>query len=231
MAKLTTIDRAAPIPDQPNHNPSNDLPRDLTVLILAGGQSSRMGQDKALIDWDGQPLLTRVCEVASYLSVSIQVLSPWPARYENIVPQHVARRLEASPGQGPLWALNQGLTQSQSSWILLLACDMPYLDAATIQQWRSQLFSLPQTCLAYVPQTQAEHQGAARWEPLCGFYRCSGQSLLQAFLDQGGRSFQQWLHQIEAIAIPIDTQNHQMFYNCNSPDDLISHSQSFMPLP
>lgn len=205
--------------------------RDLTILILAGGKSSRMGQDKALLLWDKTPLLTMVCGVAQTLSAPIQILSPWPHRYESIVPQGIERLTEIVPGKGPLWALNNGLSQGQSTWILLLACDMPYLDSRLLQQWRSQLSSLPQTCLAYVPRSQTDHQGAGRWEPLCGFYRGSGQSSLQSFLDQGGRSFQQWLKQIEAIPIPIHPQDQKMFYNCNSPDDLIPRAKSSVPPP
>jgi len=122
----------------------------------------------------------------------------------------------------PLWALWDGLNDGFNQappWVLLLACDMPYLDVQLLDHWRSQLGQLPDTCMAYVPQTQTRN-GGLRWEPLCGFYRRSGHSLLRAFLDQGGQSFQRWLDQIDAIAIPISPQEQQMFYNCNAPEDL-----------
>lgn len=211
-------------------------PSNLSILILAGGNSSRMGQDKALMRWQGSPLLTRVCEVAQSLSSPIQILSPWPQRYETIVPKSVEQCLEQSPGKGPLWALKDGFLLSQAShsqaqWLLLLACDMPNLKAARLQTWRSHLNTLPDTCLAYVPKTQIHPGQQPRWEPLCGFYRRLGQTSLQAFLEKGGKSFQQWLGQIEAIAIPIEPQDEQMFFNCNTPNDLSASTYSIDSIP
>jgi molybdopterin-guanine dinucleotide biosynthesis protein A len=81
----------------------------LSVLILAGGQSSRMGEDKALIEVDHQPLLQRVCHVAITLSSAIYILTPWPERYQAIVPTDCHFLPESQPNQGPLVALANGL--------------------------------------------------------------------------------------------------------------------------
>ena len=124
------------------------------TLILAGGQSSRMGQDKALIPIQGIPLIRRVYEVARACSPPVYVISPWCDRYCPILPpacrfitehQHQTgepmRDRPRSPG--PLFGFYQGLThiqtQSDVEWVLLLACDLPNLHLATLQSWRDSL--------------------------------------------------------------------------------------------
>lgn len=223
-------------------SPSRDSERlkaehPISVLILAGGQSSRMGQDKALLSWQGVPLLTYLCQLSQTLSDYVQVLSPWPDRYASLLPERVENCQEMTSGLGPLWALHQGLQHCSGDWLLLLACDMPLLNAARLQQWRSQLITLPSSCLAYVPQTQlkAKPQTAQKsrfyWEPLCGFYRRSSQDALTQFLARGGRSFQDWLNTIETLAIPLGAEDTTMMHNCNTPEDWAMAKSLVSPSP
>jgi molybdopterin-guanine dinucleotide biosynthesis protein A len=191
-----------------------------SVLILAGGQSSRMGEDKALIEIDHQPLLQRVCHVAITVSSAVYILTPWLQRYQTIVPANCQFLRESQPHQGPLLALSNGLTILNTDWVLLLACDLPFLDSTILQQWIKRLDQVPQSTLAVVP-----YQGS-RWQPLCGFYRRQCDVDLQRFIQQGGRSFQQWLPQIEVHSILIDQAQEFMLLNCNTPAELqkIRHS-------
>ena len=186
----------------------------LSVLILAGGQSTRMGTDKALVCWQGIPLLRRVCTVAQDCCASVAVLTPWPQRYVEIVPEPIQLWQETEPGQGPLVGLNQGLSRITTPWVLLLACDLPCLVPEVLRGWMAQLDAAEPAQLASVPY------GAGRWEPLCGFYRRSAQGALKQYIDQGGRSFQGWLAQVPVQAIAVDAAITPMFWNCNTPEDL-----------
>ena len=182
----------------------------IAVIVLAGGQSSRMGQDKALLEIAGKSLLQRACEVAVVVTSQVYVLTAWPDRYRSTLTEESQFLVEYNPGSGPLVALTQGLTEIATDWILLLACDLPLLDAQIIQNWVNQLTNFPQSTLAVVPYQNS------RWEPLCGFYRQQSLPSLQSFIDQGGRSFQAWLDQISAIPLPVGERESVMLSNCNT---------------
>ncbi|HEY9300057.1 MAG TPA: molybdenum cofactor guanylyltransferase [Phormidium sp.] len=186
----------------------------LSALILAGGRSTRMGEDKALIPWDGIPLLTRVCQVASQSCQQVYVLTPWPEKYQTIVPEKCEFIIESNPGQGPLLSLAEGLEKIASEWVLLLGCDMPSLQASILQDWMENLTQIPDETVAVVPHQQA------RWEPLCAFYHRSALPDLQQFIQQGGNSFQKWLAQTKVATIPVSQACQEMLWNCNSPMDL-----------
>jgi molybdopterin-guanine dinucleotide biosynthesis protein A len=184
------------------------------VLILAGGKSSRMGEDKALIEINHQPLLQYVCHVALQISSSVYILTPWQERYQSIIPEPCKFLSESLPNQGPLVALSEGISVLNTEWVLLLACDLPCLDSTILQQWTQQLEQIPLSTLAVVPERNS------RWEPLCGFYRRQCQENLQQFIQQGGRSFQQWLPQIETRPIQLNPPHDLMLLNCNTPMEL-----------
>ncbi len=187
----------------------------LSAVILAGGKSSRMGQDKALIAWDGIPLLQRVCQVASQCCQQVYILTPWPERYQEIVTDFNYQFLvESNPGQGPLVALAQALAELPTEWILLLACDLPLLQVEIIRDWAARLNNIPDSILATVPQQENF------WQPTCGFYRREALPELEKFIQQGGRSFQTWLDQIPVDPILLDERLSNMLFNCNTPQDL-----------
>ncbi|MBM0743856.1 molybdenum cofactor guanylyltransferase [Phormidium sp. CLA17] len=197
----------------------------LSVIILAGGQSSRMGRDKALIRVDGTPMLQRTCEIAMQCAPQVFVVTTGVRPYSGIVPARCSV-IEESPlkgeskPQGPLVGFVQGLTQTQAEWVLLLACDLPRLSQAVLQRWMLQLMQV-NGAMALLPKSQKG------WEPLCGFYRTDCLPSLTQFMNQGGRSLQAWLAQASVQAIQfsddpnIKRQEQAMLFNCNTPEDLL----------
>lgn len=182
-------------------------PESLTTIVLAGGQSRRMGQDKALLELDRVPLLQRVVMMAQPLSQRVLVVTAGADRYElSDCESVVDRRLE-----GPLVGFLAGLENVETEWVLLLACDLPNLAAAVVQGWIPELENLPLETIAYLPQ---DEKG---WEPLCGFYRSACRASLDAFVAAGGRSFQQWLAG-EVVAV-LSVGDRRVLKNCNTPED------------
>lgn len=193
----------------------------LQAIILAGGLSSRMGQDKALIAVNGVPLLLRTCRVARQCTEQICVVTPWVERYQSLLAAdglsvqliQEVRSTQETPPHGPLVGFLQGLAQTQTDWVLLLACDLPNLHTEVLQQWIAELPHVSKQVNVLLPQNP---QGW--WEPLCGLYRRSCQSSLEVFVQNGGRSFQRWLS--SQSVQPLTLADPEMLLNCNTPEDL-----------
>jgi molybdopterin-guanine dinucleotide biosynthesis protein A len=206
-----------------HHNSPN-----LCAIVLAGGQSSRMGQDKASIAIDGVTLLQRTCEVALSCSDRVYVVAAWPQRYQHLPLASACEFLTEADPQGPLIGFYNGLSRidiavPSCDWVLLLACDLPNLEAIALQSWATKLPDLTGTVMAYLPKHAAlganqPNKQSKHWEPLCGFYRRNCSSDLQAFIANGGKSFQRWLTQIQVAEVP-DVMP-QMLFNCNTPAEL-----------
>lgn len=196
--------------------PSSLIP--LSAIVLAGGQSSRMGQDKALVEIEGKPLLQRVCEIAQACTDSIYIVSPHNKRYQHL-PIDQVQFIQEKPlpidimPHGPLVGFAQGLSLVKTEWVLLLACDLPNLQVEVLQQWIKELPELPSEVIAALPKNP---QGW--WEPLCGFYRRRCLTDLEAFMQTGGRSFQRWLSRQTVQELSL--LDPQMLFNCNTPADL-----------
>ncbi|MFW6358365.1 MAG: molybdenum cofactor guanylyltransferase, partial [Chroococcales cyanobacterium] len=177
----------------------------------------RMGTDKALIDVDGIPLLRKVYDVAASSAARVLVVTPWKERYQGILPSNV-NWIEEVPlpdetkPHGPLVAFSQGLAEMETEWGLLLACDLPRLNVSEIQSWIEYLPQIKEDAIAFLPKD------AKGWQCLCGFYRRSSLPSLQAFIQQGGRSFQSWLETVSVEEIPV--LNRTVLFNCNTPEDL-----------
>lgn len=122
---------------------------------------------------------------------------------------------------GPLIGFYQGLShlRGQSTeeetfdWILLLACDLPNLNATVIQEWCDRLAHCPESAIALLPP-----HGTKGWHPLCGFYHRRCFPSLKQFIFQGGRSFQKWLAKEEVRSLLVDDPD--LLFNCNTPSDL-----------
>ena len=155
----------------------NSLPP-ASGFLLAGGRSSRMGTNKALLPFRGTKLLvqrglqklSRVCaEVA--IAGGVPELAP----YGRIIPDEF-------PGQGPLGGIVSALEQSRTEWNLFLAVDMPVLPVAAL---RTLLSGTSEGVLVILPQTGEQVQ------PLCGLYSRDALPTLRRELLLGNRRVRQ----------------------------------------
>lgn len=103
----------------------------LTVVIQAGGQSSRMGEDKALKPFLGRPLIQHVVERLASIADEMIVTTNRPAEYGflNTLTGSVHRlRLvsDLKPGRGALGGLYTAISSATSPFVAVVACDMPF---------------------------------------------------------------------------------------------------------
>lgn len=192
------------------------LNNNITSLILAGGNSSRMGQDKALLEIDEQTFLAKICDIALECTEQVYVITHRGAIYQNIVPEACQIIQEQSLfgetlPHGALFGFVQGLRLVTTEWVLLLACDLPCLSSGEVGKWIEYLKQVSSETLAVLPKTQKG------WDALCGFYRRPCLPLLENYIQQGDRSFQKWLNHHIIAELPVS--NQELLFNCNTPQD------------
>ncbi len=107
----------------------------ISLAIIAGGQSRRMGRDKAFIKLGGKPIIQHVLErSASLQPAQTMLITNSPRQYAFLgLPMHG----DALPGTGALGGIYTALLQARSPWVLTLACDMPFVSPGLLQYMAS----------------------------------------------------------------------------------------------
>ena len=195
---------------------------EFTAIVLAGGESSRMGKDKALLTTGKGTLLAQICHVAAEYAHKVYVVTPWIERYQDILPpkcQLVREKLVGNARSNtPLIGFVRGLQLVKTEWVLLLACDLPQLSSSQVKQWSLELTTVLPTQKAFLPRS------SKGWEPLCGFYRRNCLSSIESYIENGGRSFQSWL--AENNVRELSVSDRSCLFNCNTPQDWRSFNNS-----
>ncbi len=116
---------------------------EVTGYVLAGGRSSRMGQEKALLELGGRTLLARSVGKLSAVCGDTYILGANPAfsEYAPIVP-------DLHPGCGPIGGLEAALTHCRTEWALILPVDLPFLPVALLRAWIEAALASGNTRLA-----------------------------------------------------------------------------------
>lgn len=103
---------------------------DFSVAILIGGDSSRMGSDKATFDVDGSPMAVRVAHAAEAAGASeILLIGGTQARAKKLVGSW---KKDGFPGEGPLGGVITALKAASHDSVVVLSCDMPFITDAVI---------------------------------------------------------------------------------------------------
>jgi molybdopterin-guanine dinucleotide biosynthesis protein A len=197
----------------------------LSLLILAGGKSIRMGQDKAWLMLDGRPLVMRVIDrvlpLVDEVIISTNQADPFEAWLPNLtVPAcTVADRYR---GAGPLAGLQAGLLAARCDFVLALATDMPFVDPALIG-YLARL-AMGSDVDAVVPQVPSPVTMQIGLEPLHAIYRKSCLPAIDACLSAGLRRVVSFLERVRLrVVSPDEIRPHdplfRSFANVNTPQD------------
>lgn len=102
---------------------------EIEVFILAGGKSRRMGMDKGLVHYNGQPMIAHILKVMEEFELKISIISSNPdyLKFGKPVLQDLI------PDKGPMGGLYTALTYSRASMVLLIACDMPVINREAVE--------------------------------------------------------------------------------------------------
>ena len=103
--------------------------KDITIVILAGGKSSRIGQDKGLISVNGKPMVQHLIDIAKVLKLNTIIIAN-NSDYESFnIPVYEDDYKEI----GPLGGIHAGFKNTQTSKIFVLSCDTPFITAGLIK--------------------------------------------------------------------------------------------------
>jgi molybdopterin-guanine dinucleotide biosynthesis protein A len=187
----------------------------LSVVVQAGGESSRMGQDKALIPFLGQPLINRVLERLAPIGDEILVTTNKAEDYRFL---RLPLYNDILPGRGALGGLFTALSVAGHPLVAVVACDMPFVHVGLLRLARDRLVN--QELDAVIPETEGG------MEPFHAVYRretCL--TAVKTALDSGKWRLISWLDDVKVATIsPEEVRRYDplqlAFFNVNSPEDL-----------
>lgn len=184
----------------------------LGAVILAGGQSSRMGRDKAWVELEGRPLIRRALETVRNCGITEIFISGRAGTDYSLLGCPVL--LDREPGFGPLGGIERALDTTVAPLLLVLAVDLPQMTAGFLRRLASHCEPLT----GVIPKLEG------RLEPLAAVYpkRCSfiaRDCLLKCRL--AARDFAQACLRERAVrTFSVLRGDQSCFDNWNSPSDI-----------
>lgn len=182
-----------------------------SAVILSGGKSSRMGTPKAMLSFDGEPLILHIARKLGAVFPNLIVVA---APDQDLPPLTAKLVRDEIAYQGPVGGIYYGLRASAGEFSFVTSCDVPFLDAELI----AYLVSLMDGNDVVVPYWRE------RFQPLCAIYRTSVLPLLQ---DQLGRGELRPIYLYDKVRTRrVDEEEIRRFdpeglsfFNMNSPEE------------
>jgi molybdopterin-guanine dinucleotide biosynthesis protein A len=184
---------------------------EVSGLVLAGGASVRMGQDKAVMMWDGQRLVDRAVGCLRLIADDVVV-----ANGRRTLPDlDVAQIADQPPGVGPLGGIAAGLGQAEHDLVCVLAVDLPYADPdmfrALIERWQGEAAVIP--------------TGAGQPQPLHAVWTAAAAPALGVLIADGVRSVGRAAAALDALVLDAQTTSELIDHdrwatNVNRPSDV-----------
>lgn len=187
---------------------------EFSAVILAGGKSSRMGCDKAWIEYQGRPLLAH--QIQTLLQLRPAELFISAANTDKVGELGFPVLQDNFPGQGPLAGIEKALATMRFELLLVLAVDMPCMLPDTLR-WLARQAGQG----GIIPEING------RMEPLAACYPKTAHPILRAALGQNQNRASAFARQCvalslaSAVAVPAACEAH--FANWNCPGDLPSN--------
>ena len=151
------------------------LQEQATAIIMAGGDSSRMGIDKSMLPIKGRPIIKHICRqlrgTFSHILISTDEVEKYAFLGFDCIPDKM-------PGQGPLMGIASALEASANELNFVVACDIPHIDIRFVRKMLAEA----QEADMVIPTT-----GNEKYEPLFAVYRKSAIEGINQILSSGKR--------------------------------------------
>lgn len=170
-------------------------------LVLAGGRSTRMGRDKAMLRWRGRPLIDH--QIATLAAAGVD-----PVRVSGDRPGH-AGMIDREPGAGPLGGLASSVAQLDDGLLLVVPVDMPRMSAALLDRLRQ------------APATTGCVRFAGHVLPMRLRLDVATREALVALMaatDTRSRSLRALQQRVGTTALKLQPDEEPQFIDCNTPE-------------
>ena len=189
----------------------------MQTIILAGGKSSRMGQNKAMMRIGGVPVIDRIAAEFAPVSQKMIIIANDPEPYKNMKaviyqddPQYKR--------QGPLAGIYTGLKEAGEGPCLIVACDMPFASLKLGSTLISELKKYDYDAVIPIQQGQIH--------PLFGAYHSRIADEAKKTLEDGKRAVKALLDRIHVNYYTMDEETDAV-WNMNTMDDYIKAAEAF----
>lgn len=199
----------------------------LTVAVQAGGQSSRMGEDKALKLFLGRPLIQRVVERLAPIADEMIVTTNRPAEYGFV--KDIRLIADLKPGRGALGGLYTAITSAIHPFVGVVACDMPFASANFFESACSLM--VEKEADVVIAKT---NQG---YEPLHALYRCETcLPAIEAALGADQWKVTSWFPEVKLYTLTPDEvkifdPSGLCFWNLNTPQEFVKAEEVALSTP
>ena len=182
----------------------------ITSIILAGGESTRMGQDKGFLGLEGKPMIQYGIDTAKCLSNHIIVIANNKSYHCLGVPVFPDVYIE----KGPLGGIHSGLTHSNTDWNWVIGCDMPQINTGLAKY----LFNHLDKHQIIVPLWEGKPQ------PLCALYNKNCVNDLESCIKKGELKMSDVLSTLKVnfinITKDLEFYSPLLFTNLNDQQDV-----------
>ena len=185
----------------------------LTIAVQAGGRSSRMGSDKALLPLGGRPLIEHVLRRVEGLGDEVLITTNRPKDYAFLGQRMVEDR---RPGAGALHGLLTALEAARGERVLLMGCDMPFVSRSLLEH----MLAIATDAEVVIPRR------GGKFQPLHAIYSKTCAGPVNQALEAGEKRMISFFSRIQTWIVEQETLDEYdpeglSFFNANTPEELV----------
>lgn len=193
--------------------------KDVTVQIMLGGQSTRMGTDKALVTLGGKTLLERALERWCDYGGALQ-LSVGHEDRAGLAPSGVTAVADVYPLRGPMGGLHAGLRACDTEYLLLTAVDAPFVTCEMADQLLAEVENSGCEACVYILDGKPQ--------PLFGLYRKSCLDVAEELLEAEENKMGLLLRRVDTRYLTAADEVN--FRNLNTPEELAEAEKQLLSI-
>lgn len=188
--------------------------------ILAGGKSSRMGTDKALLEYEGKQFIMQIAGELSWFGERI-IARGGNSGFEGELEREWTVIPDVYPDHGPIGGLHAALSACKSDALFVVTCDMPLIESGLVRElceWMQGTDFGEERVDAYDAVISVDADG--KIHPLCGVYRKSVFPVLEEQIVSGQNRVMAVLRKLRVKYVTVDSPDQEkQLANINTPQE------------